>query len=121
MERRPTRFAVAAFFLRSAIAAAITLPLLIGSAQAAEPSFTGPSMLQANKAAAFVGRGFVPNAPVSIALRNPHGAEAHFAAVVGADGSLSYRVQPRGPGNYTVTVLASSGKVLSTASFIVMQ
>ncbi|WP_310386388.1 hypothetical protein [Roseateles sp.] len=88
---------------------------------AAAPSFAGPSMVEATKAAVFTGKGFKPNAPVSIALRTPAGVETHLSAVVAADGSLNHRVQPQGPGPYSLTVLDSGGKTLSSTNFHVMQ
>lgn len=85
------------------------------------PSFAGPSMIELAKAAVFIGQGFKPNASVSIALRTPAGVESQFSAVVAADGSLSYRVQPQTAGVYSLTVLDSGGKTLASTNFNVMQ
>jgi hypothetical protein len=73
------------------------------------------------KGADFTGRGFVPNAAVSISIRPPDGSEAHYSAVVAADGLLIYRVLPKSVGTHTVTVLDSSGKALSATKFQAIQ
>jgi hypothetical protein len=96
------------------------LPLL-ASAQKVISSFSGPSLVAKAKGAEFTGRGFVPNAAVSISIRSPDGSEAHYSAVVAADGQLLYRVLPKSVGNHIVTVLDSSGKALSTTKFQAIQ
>jgi len=96
------------------------LPLL-ASAQKTTFIFSGPSLVATAKGAEFTGRGFVPNAAVSISVRSPDGSEAHYSAVVAADGLLLYRVVPKSVGSHTVTVLDSSGKALSTTKFQAIQ
>ncbi len=101
----------------------LTLAVLpfLASAQKVISSFSGPSLVTTAKGAEFTGRGFVPNAAVSISIRPPDGSEAHYSAVVAADGLLIYRVLPKSVGTHTVTVLDSSGKALSATKFQAIQ
>lgn len=88
---------------------------------AAPPSLAGPSLVQASKGAVFTGQGYKPNSAVSIALRTPAGVESHFSTVVAADGSLSYRIDSRPAGSYSLKVVDTSGKALASTNFHVVQ
>lgn len=81
------------------------------------PSLAGPSVVQTSSSVEFVGRGYAPNSSVSIAVKTPDGGEAHFSAVVAADGTLSYRAVPQTPGVHTLTVLDSAGRKLAAVDF----
>lgn len=85
------------------------------------PSLAGPSLVQSSKGAVFTGQGFKPNSAVSIALRTSAGVESHFSTVVAADGSLSYRIESQPAGSYSLKVLDTSGKALSSTNFHVVQ
>ena len=95
---------------------ALCAPLL-AMAQAGGLSFSGPSIVPLSKGAMFTGRGLSPNSAVSISIVAPGGAEATFSAVVAADGSLSYSLQPVAIGMHALKLMDSSGKVLSTLNF----
>lgn len=98
------------------VSALMAAPLTSG-AQANKPSFAGPSTARAAQAATFNGSGFAPNSAVSVSVTAAGGAEAHFGAVVRADGSLSHTLVPSVAGPHTLKVLDSSGKVLVTTFF----
>jgi hypothetical protein len=94
----------------------LCMPLL-AAAQSAPPSLSGPSMARAAEVAEFNGRGFTPNAAVSIAITQPGGAESVYGAVVAGDGSLTYRLTPSAPGTYQIKVTDSGGRVIARATF----
>ncbi len=77
-------------------------------------SLAGPSVVKSSTAAVYSGTGFAPNAALSTAVKAPGGIESHYSAVAGADGKLSYRLQPGTSGVYTITVLDSGGLALSS-------
>lgn len=85
------------------------------------PALSGPSMVKASQQVVLNGTGFAVNSAVSISVTNPSGNEAHFSAVTGPDGRISYTVVPSAPGLYTVKVLSSGGVALSETRFHVMQ
>ena len=93
---------------------------LFSMAQGA-PSFSGPSMVKAAQQVVLSGSGFAANSAVSISVTNPSGNEAHYSAVTGADGRISYTLVPSAPGVYTVKVLSSGGATLSETRLHVMQ
>ena len=95
---------------RRLLLASILAPLAL-SAQAA-PSFAGPSIGHASQPADFVGRGFQPNAAVSVSVTAPGGAEAVYGAVVDAKGVLRYRLTAAQPGTYQLKVLDTGGRML---------
>ena len=103
--------------LKPLAAALVALPLL-ASAQPSKPTLSGPSVVSSAKQVEFSGRGFAPNSAVSVSIARAGGAEAHFSAVVGADGSLSYKPTVGAAGPHVLKVLDSSGKVLATANFM---
>lgn len=85
------------------------------------PALSGPSMVQSAQPVVLSGSGFAANSAVSISVTNPGGTEAHYSAVTGTDGRISYTVVPSALGMYTVKVLSSSGATLSETRFHVMQ
>ena len=103
--------------LKPVVLGLICLPLVV-SAQANKPVFSGPSVVQSAKTAEFSGSGFAPNSAVSFSIARAGGAEAHYSAVVGADGKLSYKASPAGAGPHVLKVLDSSGKTLASVNFV---
>jgi len=89
--------------------------LLAGAAGAAEPYFSGPSMTKPSAATTFAGKGFAPNAALTVMVKAPDGSTAGYSAVAAADGSFAYTLTPLLRGAYTVTVTDSSGKALASA------
>lgn len=112
IDRKDSRFV----WSRPLSALVLCMPLLV-VAQATPPSLSGPSMARAAEVAEFNGRGFTPNAAVSIAIRAPGGAESVYGAVAGADGSLTYRLTPAAAGAYQIKVTDSGGRVIASATF----
>ncbi len=102
--------------LRSASALTSGL-LLCAVAFAAQPFFSGPSVAKIAAETTFSGKGFTPNAAVTVMVKAPNGQASGFSAVVDADGSFSYRITPQSGGAYTLTVTDSSGKALASAVF----
>ena len=111
----PVRLVNAA--LKPVVLGLLCLPLL-GAAQANKPALSGPSMVQSAKTVEFSGSGFAPNSAVSVSIARAGGAEAHYSAVVGADGKLSYKTAAAAAGPHVLKVLDSSGKTLATVNFI---
>lgn len=109
----------------SLVFVAFLLPVMVSAqtrkVDAATPSLAGPSLVMASKGAVFTGRGFAPNSAVSISLRSPAGVESHFSAVVAADGSISYRIDSKPVGTYSLKVLDTGGRVISTSNFSVVE
>ena len=93
------------------LAVIAALPLVAG-AQSATPSLAGPSTARVAQTSTFSGSGFAPNSAVSIAVTAPNATEAHYSAVAGSEGMLSYSLTPSAPGQYTLKVLDTSGRVL---------
>lgn len=91
--------------------------LMAAVATAATPYFSGPSIAKLAAGATFSGKGFAPNAAVTVMVRAPNGAEAGFSAVAAADGSFTYKYMPTIAGVYAITVTDSSGKALAKAIF----
>ena len=104
-------------FLKPVVLGLVCLPLVV-AAQANKPTFSGPSVVQSSKPADFSGSGFAPNSAVSVSIARAGGAEAHYGAVVGADGKLIYKATPTAAGPHVLKVLDSAGKALATVNFI---
>lgn len=115
----PTAYRFASRFLKSA--SIVVLAGSLVSVAHGAPSLAGPSMVPASQAVVLNGSGFAANSAVSISVKSPSGTEAHYSAVIGPDGRISYTVQPYAPGTYTVKVLSSGGAPLSETRFHVMQ
>ena len=89
--------------------------LSVSSAALAAPSFSGPSVGKVSQATVFSGKGFVPNAALTVLVKRPGGAEAGFSAVTTPDGALSYSLVPAATGVYALTVTDSAGRSLAKA------
>lgn len=98
-------------------AGAIAVLAMVTSLHAA-PALSGPSVVSLAQPVKFSGSGFSPNSAVTFAVRAPDGAEAHFSALVGADGSLSYSLVASQQGRYSLRVLNTAGAALSEVGFI---
>lgn len=103
-----------------AVALLVATSALLSVAHGA-PSLSGPSMVKSAQQVVLSGSGFAANSAVSISVTNPSGVEAHYSAVTGADGKISYTLVPSAPGVYTVKVLSSGGATLSETRLHVMQ
>lgn len=91
--------------------------LLAGAAVAADPPFfSGPSMAKPSTPTVFAGKGFAPNASVTLMVRDPAGSTAGYSAVTNAEGALSYQLTPSQTGIYTLTVTDSGGRQLASAT-----
>lgn len=97
-------------------AAILLAALPFAPAALAGPSIAGPSVAAVATTPALSGRGFAPNAAVTVAVRAPGGAEAHHGAVVAADGTLRYALPVTRAGGYTVRVLDSGGRELAATT-----
>ena len=95
------------------------LAVVATSAHAA-PSLAGPSVASSKTAAVFSGTQFAPNTSVTIAIRAPSGAEAHYGAMVNAQGRLELRFQPKEAGMHSLRVLDSGGRQLSATNVSAM-
>lgn len=107
---------------RGARAAGLVLvgALVAGAALAADPYFSGPSMTKPSAATTFSGKGFAPNAALTVMVKAPDGSSAGYSAVAAADGAFSYTLTPVMRGAYTITVTDSSGKALASATVAAM-
>jgi hypothetical protein len=91
--------------------------LLAGAAIAADPPFfSGPSMAKPASPALFAGKGFAPNASVTLMVRDPSGSTAGYSAVISPEGVFSYQLLPSQAGVYTLTVTDSGGRQLASAT-----
>lgn len=93
----------------------------VASSAWAAPSLSGPSVAGARTPAVFSGSRFAPNTAVTIAIRSPSGAEAHYGAMVDAQGRLEYRFVPREAGLHSLRVLDSGGRQLSATNLSAMR
>lgn len=105
MQRQGLR--AAAFVLAGAMATA--------AAWAADLYFSGPSMAKPAVGAKFSGKGFAPNAALTVVVKQPDGSAAGYSAVAAADGSFAYTLVPVQKGAYTLTVTDSGGRALASA------
>lgn len=102
--------------IRLATVAALTFSIAT-PVLAADVFFSGPSIAKANTAVTLSGGNFQPNSSVTLMVRAPGGQEAGYGAVVDPTGKVIYRITPTQAGAYTVTVTATSGQVLASATF----
>ncbi len=101
--------------------AGIAVLALASSAWAAAPYFSGPSIVKVAAPTVYTGRGFAPNAAVTVIITTPQdGNAASYGAVAGPDGTLSYEVRPRVAGPHLVTVTDSGGRTIVTLNFTAM-
>ncbi len=101
--------------------AAILASLPVWAMAQSGPSIAGPSVVRTAEMVVFTGRGFAADSPLSFAVVAPGGAESVYGAVASAQGTVSYQVSPRVAGAHTLKVLDTSGQVLATVKFIVME
>ena len=83
-------------------------------ASAASPFFSGPSVGKVSAPAAFAGKGFMPNASVTVMVEAPGGNKAGYSSVTAADGSFHYTLVPTHAGVYKVVVTDSGGRPLAS-------
>ncbi|MDC6170209.1 hypothetical protein [Paucibacter sp. XJ19-41] len=102
-------------FCRPLNAFLVCAALSLSSAALAAPSFSGPSVGKVSQATVFSGKGFVPNAALTVLVKRPGGAEAGFSAVATPEGALSYSFVPAASGVHALTVTDSAGRSLATA------
>ena len=103
--------------LRRPLTVALTALLLAAGAPVqAGPAISGPSTARVAQNTVFSGAGFAPNTPLTVAVAAPGQVNAHFSAVAGADGNLSYTLIPHTAGRYSLKVIDGSGKVLTSTS-----
>lgn len=98
------------------LAMLVALALVAVSAWAQSLYFSGPSTTQLQVPTKFSGKGFVPNASVTVMIKAPSGSEAGYSAVTGPDGAFSYTLIATEAGAYTITVTDSGGRVLVSAA-----
>jgi hypothetical protein len=94
--------------------------LLALGAWAATPHFSGPSVGKPAVASKFDGKGFQPNAAVTVVVSAPGGGSTSISAVTSPEGGLSYTLMPSQAGAYTVSVTDSGGKTLAKAVVAVL-
>lgn len=94
--------------------------LVTGSALAAGQYFSGPSVAKPSVGTTFSGKGFAPNAALTVMVKQPDGSTAGYSAVAAADGSFAYTLVPVQKGAHTLTVTDSGGRPLATAVFAVL-
>lgn len=102
-------------FCRPLNALLVCAALSVSSTALAAPSFSGPSVGKVAQATVFMGKGFVPNAALTVLVKRPGGAEAGFSAVATPEGALSYSFVPAATGVHALTVTDSAGRSLATA------
>jgi|GEM_PF-1453234 len=113
--------------LRMPVLAALRSPalalggaLLALGAWAATPYFSGPSVGKPALASKFDGKGFEPNAAVTVVVSAPGGGSTSISAVTSAEGALSYTLTPSQSGAYTISVTDSGGRTLAKAVVAVL-
>lgn len=100
-------------------AAGLAAAALAASAWAAAPYFSGPSLLKVAQPASFAGKGFEPNAALTIVITPPQGAAASHGAVAGPDGTLTHVVKPSVAGVHGLAVNDTGGRKLVALKFTV--
>lgn len=99
------------------LALGFSAALLAASAWAGDaPFFSGPSMAKPATPTLFSGKGFAPNAAVTLMVRDPSGSTAGYSAVTSPEGVFSYQLLPSQAGIYTLTVTDSGGRQLASAT-----
>lgn len=102
------------------LGAGLALAFLAAAASAA-PYIAGPSMVRANEAARFDGRGFAANRAVTVVVTSPSGSEAHHSAVTDANGRLRYTATGTERGAHALKVLNDKGKPVAASIFNVLE
>lgn len=98
--------------------AGIAALVLAASAMAAAPYFSGPSIVKVAAPVLYTGRGFAPNAALTVVVSTPQdGQSAAYGAVAAADGTLTYEVRARVAGPHVVTVTDTGGRAIVTLNF----